>query len=67
MGCRWLFLSILLANSAAAIPTATLKTVETTVKLDGAVFTGITTGDVTHFLGIPFGKPPYVHTLSNSF
>lgn len=43
----------LLAVQAAAAP-------DPSIKLDAAVFTGVTSGITSQFLGIPYAKPPYV-------
>ena len=37
-----------------------------TVTLDSGTFQGVTDGVTNKFLGIPFAKPPYVHTVPSS-
>ena len=49
-----------LASLAAAAPT---KRASPTVTLDDGTFTGVASGKVNKWLGIPFAKPPYVPHL----
>lgn len=53
----WFTIGVLLAVSTSAtlgIPLAGSPT----VKLDNAIFTGLSEGSVSKFLGIPFAQPP---------
>ena len=42
----------------AALGVAAAQAVPPVVKLDYGAFTGMTSGDVSSFLGIPFAQPP---------
>ncbi|KAH9907098.1 carotenoid ester lipase precursor [Epithele typhae] len=57
---------LLLAAAALAVPADRLeKRAPPTVTLDQGTFVGEADGDVNNFLGIPFGKPPYVSVSSH--
>jgi len=43
----------------------TTTTADPTVILDNATFTGLNSGSVVQFLGIPFAQPPYVASPKN--
>ena len=49
---------------ALASPSPLAPRVGPTVTLDSAVVTGVASGTVDEFLGIPFAEPPYVTKLS---
>lgn len=61
MLARPLFLLPLAASVVLAVPTE--KRGLPTVQLDNGTFLGISDGLVSRFLGIPFGKAPYVGHL----
>lgn len=54
-----LFLGLTL-NALCAFAVPLVERAAPTVTLDGATFTGVTSGTNTKFLGIPFAQPPYV-------
>ena len=60
MPLRTLSLLSLLVSAAFAAPTDIEKRAPPTVTLDQGTFTGAVDGSTNKFLGIPFGKPPYV-------
>lgn len=49
----------------SATTTTTTTTADPTVILDNATFTGLNSGSVVQFLGIPFAQPPYVASPKN--
>ena len=51
---------LVFAAAALAAPTEFDKRAPPTVTLDKGTFTGTVDGSTNKFLGIPFGKAPYV-------
>lgn len=56
MPFRTLLVCMLVAGATFAAPTS--RATGPTVTLDSATFTGVTSGNVNKFLGIPFAQPP---------
>lgn len=53
------------AFNAVAVPL--VERAAPTVTLESSSFTGVTSGQHTKFLGIPFAQPPYVSLDSSPF